>query len=610
MTEYRQLGAYKLIYEVGYGGMGSVFLAERSGPGRFNKRVAIKTIHPHLARQQAFVDMFLDEARVAGAMSHPNVAQVFDLGEADETLYFAMEYLSGEHLGSVREKVGPLDERHVAHIVSLAARGLHHAHELIGDDGCDLGLVHRDVSPQNIFVTYDGQVKVTDFGIARAAGRLAQETDTGHAKGKCSYMSPEQIASQPLDRRTDVFALGIVMWELLSGKRLFATGNDAETLLRIAGGEVRPLSDFVEVSSELEAIVTKALAHRREERFASAEDLADALDAHLATLGSHSVSALSTFMREHFDEERSAKEQAEREHLARRSTERHEAKTNLDAPDAITPGAPVDAALPAANVTEGSGVLAEPDAAAIGRRWPILAALALLAVVAAFWWGERPAPHVNGSVRVDTQPSGAVVHIDGQQRDGTTPVVVSDLSPGRHRLTLSLYGFEAREVSFDVDRERMELSYRLTAEEPEEPEGPTSELDAGPTPPEGPTAPTDAGQARDAGMTQVRGTRGPRRPPPVMAAPAATAWLSLTTLPWATVTINGDDFGQTSFSDRPVPAGELRLRMRARGTGPVVERTVHIAPGASLREHFRLSEQGHEARPAPPTAHEPDPRAD
>ncbi|MEM9073374.1 MAG: protein kinase [Myxococcota bacterium] len=638
MTEARKLGPYELIREVGYGGMGSVFLAKREGPGRFQKRVAVKTIHPHLAKEGAFVAMFLDEARIAAAMSHPNVAQVFDLGEVDGTYFLTMEFLHGQHLGAVQQKVGRLDPRLVARIASQAARGLHHAHEVCDDDGKPMGLVHRDVSPQNIFLTYDGQVKVTDFGIARAEGRLAQTTDTGRIKGKCSYMAPEQVTSKPVDRRADLFALGVVMWELLTGERLFSSSTDAEALLKIVQGEIPPLDG--PVPADLAAIVERALALNPADRFSSADELASALDAYLATAGVVSPSELVALMDTHFEE-----------------------RTSLQSDSKISGLADTVAATPSA--TPATTPPARPAPKPTGSRSRILAIAALLAVAGVATFLLWP---TTSTVRIDSQPSGAQVVIDGQEAPGTTPVVIRELALGRHELALSLDGFEPLAASFDADRSSLELSYRLRQETPgavtanENNENTAAEntnaentnaentnaentaaentaaenTAAENTAAENTAAENTAAENTAAENTAAENTGGEntggentggentaaentasetmeevrvssmriRRTPmraamatmePAMEAemdlqPVGTARLNLITQPWATVRINGRDFGRTPLYQRSIPAGALRVELRARGEGPVVRRTIRADPGATVNERVQLPE--------------------
>jgi serine/threonine-protein kinase len=278
----QKLGRYHLVYEIGRGGMASVYLARSRGPAGFQKWFAIKRIHPHLAKDRSFVDMFLDEARIAGSIEHPNVAHVFDLGETDGKYYLAMEYLHGEHLLDVARRAivrtGRFDLRMAAHIVARAADGLHHAHEARDASGSPLELVHRDISPQNIFVTYDGNVKLTDFGVAKAKNRMTH-TETGLMKGKIAYASPEQVMGTALDRRTDIFALGVVLWEITTGRRLFKARTDAETLMRISSGYRKRPQEFIDdYPAELEAIVDRALSHDVETRYATAADLANDLD--------------------------------------------------------------------------------------------------------------------------------------------------------------------------------------------------------------------------------------------------------------------------------------------------------------------------------------------
>ncbi|HEY4122168.1 MAG TPA: serine/threonine-protein kinase, partial [Byssovorax sp.] len=277
------LGRYRVVDEIGRGGMASVHLARVDGPGGFQKWVAIKRIHPHLVENDQLVDMFLDEARMAAGISHPNVAQVFDIGKDDKTYWIAMEYLHGEPVRELQrageeKKAAVLPPELVARIIADAAEGLHAAHELRGKTGELLGLVHRDVSPHNLFVTYDGYTKVVDFGIAKATGRLAS-THAGELKGKMAYMAPEQLRSQDLDRRTDVFALGVVLWELTTNRRLFRRDSDLETLERVQACEVPRPSELVPgYPPELEQIALKALARDKAHRFDTARAFSRALE--------------------------------------------------------------------------------------------------------------------------------------------------------------------------------------------------------------------------------------------------------------------------------------------------------------------------------------------
>lgn len=286
----QRLGRYRLCFEVAHGGMATVYLARADGPGGFGKLVALKRIHPHLARERAFVDMFLDEARIASMLSHPNVCGVTDFGQADETYYLTMEYLVGESLGHVhhklaqRQRVSPIDNLIpiACRILADACEGLHSAHELKGPLGKPLNLVHRDISPHNLFVTFEGSVKVVDFGIARAAGRL-HHTKAGAVKGKFPYMAPEVLEGKEIDRRADVWALGVVLWETIALKRLFRRQTDSETLLAVLQKPIPRLSEVnPSVPAELDRIVERALARRPEDRYATARELGQELARFLA----------------------------------------------------------------------------------------------------------------------------------------------------------------------------------------------------------------------------------------------------------------------------------------------------------------------------------------
>lgn len=236
------LGRYRVVDEIGVGGMASVHLARMDGPGGFQKWIAIKRIHAHLIEDESFIQMFLDEARVAARISHPNVATVFELGKHEDTYWIAMEYLHGEPLREVMrrtEELGaPMPPEIACRIIADAGEGLHAAHELLGQNGEKLNLVHRDVTPHNLFVTYDGSTKVVDFGIAKFSSRMAS-TRAGTLKGKLAYMSPEQVGNDQLDRRTDIFALGVVLWELTTGQRLFRMESASRSARRTCAGRPR-----------------------------------------------------------------------------------------------------------------------------------------------------------------------------------------------------------------------------------------------------------------------------------------------------------------------------------------------------------------------------------
>jgi serine/threonine protein kinase len=257
------------------GGMAQLLLAKSSGIEGFERYVVVKRIHPERAREDHVVNMFLDEARLAASLHHTNIVQVYDIGQERGEYFFAMDYIHGEDLRRIltvlSQKNGTLPIEHIITIVMSAAAALHYAHQAQGTDRKPLHIVHRDVSPANIIVGYDGNVKVVDFGIAKAALR-SSETQSGTLKGKIAYMSPEQCMGETIDRRSDVFALGIVLYELLTVRRLFKGTSDFLTMSAIVAGNVpKPSEHRPDVPPELEAICLKALAHIPSERYQTAE---------------------------------------------------------------------------------------------------------------------------------------------------------------------------------------------------------------------------------------------------------------------------------------------------------------------------------------------------
>ncbi len=299
-----QVGRYVLRSALASGGMASVYLAHLTGPHGFEKTIAVKRIHPHLVKDRRFVEMFLDEARVAALIHHPNVCSVMDFGEDEGAPYIVMEYLNGESFSSVMKKgreQGGCPIWLAARVVHDAARGLQAAHELAGPDGRPMGVVHRDVSPQNIFVLYDGVTKVVDFGVARARGRLSV-TQTNEVKGKLPYMAPEQYENDNIDQRADVWALGVVLWEATTSRRLFRAANDAATIARVLHKPIpRPSSVVSDYPKDLEAIVMRCLARDLEARYASAEALAEDLEQALYSTGKPAgTSQVKRWMSTHF----------------------------------------------------------------------------------------------------------------------------------------------------------------------------------------------------------------------------------------------------------------------------------------------------------------------
>jgi serine/threonine protein kinase len=292
-TEAVRFGKYSLVARLATGGMAEIFLARLVGAAGFEKLVCIKRILPHLARDKHFVAMFLDEARIAARITHPNVCQVFELGEIEGSYYLAMEYLEGVPLSCFRRHGhdGALPApRLVAGIAIQACEGLHHAHQLKNSEGRPMELVHRDVSPQNLFVTADGIVKVLDFGIAKIQDATVR-TSTGAIKGTYAYMAPEQLRGERVDRRIDVFALGIAMWETLTRRHLFKRDTEFLTFQAITGDPIEDVCALrPDVPPALSAVIMKALSRDRNERFATARVLGEAIAAAVQPLAAPAVS--------------------------------------------------------------------------------------------------------------------------------------------------------------------------------------------------------------------------------------------------------------------------------------------------------------------------------
>jgi phosphate/phosphite/phosphonate ABC transporter binding protein len=292
-----RLGKFELLARIAKGGMAEIFLARQHSsetgtlpPGLGLSRLAVvKRILPHLAEEQTFIEMFLEEARYASMITHPNVVQIYDFGESEGEFYIAMEYIDGPSIGllarDARRLEQPLPPVIAAEIVAQAADGLQAAHELRDEEGLPLGLVHRDVSPHNLMLTRGGTIKLLDFGVAKAQDSAVQ-TNTGSVKGKFPYMSPEQCRGDELDRRTDVFSLGIVFWELCCAERLFQRGTDLMTLKAITEDPLPvPRDRNPALPESLSEVLRRSLARDREARFSSAAELAQAVRGALTGLG-------------------------------------------------------------------------------------------------------------------------------------------------------------------------------------------------------------------------------------------------------------------------------------------------------------------------------------
>ncbi len=303
-----QFGKYILIEKIATGGMAEMWKAKQKGPEGFAKLVALKRILPHLIENEDFITMFIDEGKVAAQLTHPNIAQIYELGEQDGSYYIAMEYIAGKDLRSImrvgRQKGKTLRPELATTIAIKLLAGMHYAHRKKGFNNEDLNIVHRDITPHNVLISYEGQVKLVDFGIAKAAAKNSV-TQTGALKGKILYMSPEQAWGQSVDRRSDIFSLGVLFYEMLTSKRVFLADNEIAILQKVREWDPPPPSSAKStISSQIDRIVLKAIAKNPSQRYQTADEMRRDLESYLAAQKfPRKALDLSLYMRELFTED-------------------------------------------------------------------------------------------------------------------------------------------------------------------------------------------------------------------------------------------------------------------------------------------------------------------
>jgi serine/threonine-protein kinase len=303
-----RFGKYTLVDRIAVGGMAEIFLARQAGLEGFEKTIVIKRIRPHLSKQSNFVKMFLNEAKLAAQLNHPNIVQIYDLGKISESYFIAMEYIFGRDMRRIIPKADslgiPFPMVYALKIASSVCEGLYYAHMRTDMYGQPLHIVHRDVTPENIFVSFDGTVKVLDFGIAKAANQIEQ-TRAGEIKGKLSYMSPEQCMGKALDNRSDIFSMGTVLYEWLTGFKLFTGDSEVAILKSITEGKIYAPSYFkADIPEAVEAILMKALEKDRDRRYQTAWEMQYDLDQFLSQYEfTPSNIHLSNFLKQLFNDE-------------------------------------------------------------------------------------------------------------------------------------------------------------------------------------------------------------------------------------------------------------------------------------------------------------------
>ncbi len=304
IANMERIGPYLIRQKVAQGGMAELFLADYEREDGFRRKVAIKRILPHLAGNSEFIKMFTREARLAALLQHPNVVQIFDYGNIENAYFIAMEYIHGKNLKEILTALGKgLPIEHSVFIISKICKGLDYSHSRRDDDsGQPLEIIHRDISPQNMLISYEGEVKISDFGISKAISEPSL-TLAGVIKGKLAYLSPEQSLGEPIDQRTDIYALGLVLYETISGKKVYAFDTDVEAIRAIPTLEIEPLMQAREgIPAELNDIVMKCLAKKKEVRYQSASALYDDLAKFRKNMKfTFDTSDLAKFMNEHFD---------------------------------------------------------------------------------------------------------------------------------------------------------------------------------------------------------------------------------------------------------------------------------------------------------------------
>jgi tRNA A-37 threonylcarbamoyl transferase component Bud32 len=619
-----RLGRYTLCEELGAGGMATVYLARMELDAGVTKLVALKTIHRHLARERAFVDMFLDEAKIASRVNHPNVCTTFDFGQIGGTYVLAMEYLIGEPLVDVinRAAADATDEVLevipflAARVIADAAEGLHAAHAAAGADGRPLGVVHRDVSPQNLFVTYEGSVKVVDFGCAKAFERVSQ-TQNGVLKGKLAYAAPEQIRNEDVDARADVWGLGVCLWETLTLSSLFHRDDGALAVAQaVVQDEIpRPEDGRPWVPEAVADIAMKCLQRNPQDRYATARELGRELRGFITDSGVTLDSAELAEWMDFLFQDRAGKLQQR----AREVAELDPAEIEARSFEAVVPPDPavVDDAEPIladalVHTADPGDAIAEAEllaSSAVSPREPV-----------------APAPAEAGRAKADTPPP-LPAREGGRRR---TPlwfvlllvalglfaawvVVARPTPPGRTP--------PATAVAAERDEAPAEQAPTVdegAAVAPSEDVEPavTPAADAGPSE----TAVADAGalqEEEDAPAQATAAAPRPRRPwrpraPAVTlrsrqrtdrGVSATAEEQTGTTLAagtghltiiahggWAEVRIDGRQVGRTPVS-RDVAAGAHRIQLRPYGEGPTAEEVVRVEAGSGLSLEFDVAER-------------------
>lgn len=457
-----RFGKYLLVGEIAVGGMAEVFLAVHKGIESYIKVVVIKRVLPHLSNNPEFVRMFVDEARLVARIEHPNIVRTYEFGEVNGQYFTAMEYLPGEDLFkalnnlSMSRQLMPL---HIATGIGVqVCNGLHFAHQFTDTAGKPLNLVHRDINPANIIITYGGEVKIIDFGVAKTNANV--QTINGVIKGKVAYMPPEQVLGREVDQRADIFSAGVVLWEILTGRPLFLRSNEAATLYAIMNAPISPPSKLrADVPPELDRIVLRALARSPGDRYASAEDMAGALDDVLTRMPRFDARVVAGKLEELFGSTRAEAKRsiAQTRSLTRnislvmklRSEVRADLAERLDAAvgDDASRSQPGASGAPSAR---GSGIPVQAVGPSRSQRGLVIALSGVLvaAIAAGLAYNAMshqdhpPAPKqvAASSLLVESTPPGAAVFVGGEPTGLKTPTTLTGITKPQLEIRLELPG--------------------------------------------------------------------------------------------------------------------------------------------------------------------------
>jgi serine/threonine-protein kinase len=466
-------GKYQLLRKLAVGGMAEVFLARQRGIAGFEKLLVVKRILPEFAKDPEFVTMFLDEARLSSSMTHPNVVQIYDLGQLDESYFLAMEYVPGPDLLSVMRAHGRRGQRLPfeisARVMASVADALSYAHEHKDSRGRVLKLVHRDVTPSNVLVSYSGVTKLVDFGIAKAESQ-SSKTAAGRVKGKTRYLAPEQLLQHPITARTDLWAAGICLYELFTGVRPINGDNELAVMKAILDLELPPPRQYApDLPEALDAIVMRCLVRDPAQRMPSADELRRQLEAWLRTVDTpSSPTDVGRYLQSFFKDEYQALEHSLAE-LADRKSYDSEAVAQLPSMGLdVTPSGTTGVGKKKEADSTRTGV--KPAAVEASSRRPLVFAgvgLLVAALAGVGFVATRTSTPATGTIQVTTQPPGAVLRLDGVETTGPSPTQVKGVPFGAHVIEASLEGYQpaTANVTLSADSSAQGVALVLTRAE-------------------------------------------------------------------------------------------------------------------------------------------------